>query len=75
MTDDWRGEQLIRGVKPTSSERHAETSRLTAAVKAKTTKQQNATVPGYGAMNDAMRSAIAEQRALKRQSSSEGAKP
>ena len=67
MSDDWKGEELIRGVKPTSTERHAETSRLTAAVKAKTTPKQNRKAPKQDAMSRVMRAAIAEQRALKPQ--------
>lgn len=68
MSEDWKGEQFIRGVKPTSTERHAETSRLSAAVKAKAAKQQKTPVPAYGAMSRAMRSSMAEHRALNRRS-------
>ena len=67
MSADWKGEQFIRGVKPTSTERHSETSRLSAAANAKTPSKQKATVPDYGAMSCVMRGAMAEQRVLKRQ--------
>ena len=72
MTEDWKGEQFIRGITPTREERQSETSRLSAAVKAKATPKQKAAAPGYGAMNRVMRAAVSEQRALSRQSS-EGA--
>ena len=69
MSEDWKGEQFIRGVKPTREERHSETSRLSAAVKAKTAPKQLIPSPAFGGMSRVMRAAMAEQRALSRQSS------
>lgn len=72
MTDDWKGENFIRGIKPTRDERQSETSRLSAAVKAKTARKQKSVAPGFGSMSRIMRAAMAEQRALNRPTS-EGA--
>lgn len=68
MIDDWKGENFIRGIKPTREERHSETSRLSAAVKAKTKPKQKTVAPGFGSMSRVMRAAMSEQRARKRQS-------
>lgn len=69
MTEDWKGENFIRGIKPTREERHAETSRLSAAVKAKTAPKQKTVAPGFGSMSRVMRAAMSEQGALNRRSS------
>jgi hypothetical protein len=68
MSEDWKGEQFIRGLKPTLTERHAETSRLSAAVRAKATPKQKQVTPVYSAMSRVMQAAMAESRALHRQS-------
>lgn len=59
---------------PTREERHAEPSRLSAAVKAKAKPKQEVAKPGFGGMSRVMRAAMSEQRALSRRSN-EGSNP
>ena len=68
MTDDWKGEQFIRGVVPTHSERHAETSRLGNGLKARAAKAQSAQGFGVGPMQRKIKAEMAEQRARIRKS-------
>ena len=68
MTDDWKGEHLIRGVVPTHSERHSETGRLANGLKARAAKDQPAQGYGAGPMQRKIKSEMAEQRARIRQS-------
>ena len=68
MTDDWKGEHLIRGVVPTHSERHSETGRLANGLKARAAKGQSAQGFGAGPMHRTIKAAMAEQRARNRKS-------